>query len=127
MGNERVKGRLMKLEKAENLLFTPLAVVFQWPGETQEAAWRRHLELRPKDELAPYRAYIQIPKGKRQKDEARLYGYPVVYEYPEAQGINFEDDELRRDFMDLLLKARRKERAGDPAAKRFLGEAGLSR
>jgi len=112
----------MKIEKQENLLCTPLAVVFQWPGETQEAAWRRHLELRPKDELAPYRAYIQVPRGSRGKDEARLYGYSIVYEYPEAQSIDFEDDELRRDFMDLLLKARRKERAGDPAAKRFLGE-----
>jgi hypothetical protein len=122
MGNNNQERRIMKLEKAENLLRTPLAVVFQWPGETQEAAWRRHLELRPKDELAPYRAYIQFPKGKREKEEPRLYGYRVVYEYPEEQSINFEDDELRRDFMNLLLKARRRERAGDLAAKRFLGE-----
>jgi len=122
MGNSNQERRIMRIEKGENLLRTPLAVVFQWPGETQEAAWRRHLELKPKDELSPYRAYIQVPTGSRGKGEARLYGYPIAYEYPEAESINFEDDELRRDFDDLMLKARRKAQAGDVAAKMFLGE-----
>jgi hypothetical protein len=114
MGNNIIK-RVMKLEKEQNLLVTPMAVVFQWPGETPEVAWQRHLELRPKDEFAFYRAYIKV-KGSRKKGEARFYGYPVTYEYPEQEGLNFEYHEIRKGFMDLMVRTRELMKAGDTKA-----------
>jgi hypothetical protein len=114
MGNNRLK-RLMKLEKEENLLTNPVAVVFQWPGETPEVAWHRHLELRPKDEFAFYRAYIQV-QGSREKGEAKFYGYPIAYEYQEHEGLNFEYHEIRAGYLALMGRCRELLKAGDPKA-----------
>jgi hypothetical protein len=119
MGNDRLKKRLLKIEQDANLLLNPVAVVFQWPGETQEDAWVRHLELRPRDEFSPIRAFINVP-GRREKSDARLYGYPIAFAYSEEERFNFEYHEIREGLLDLLKRSRELARQGDPVAGEFL-------
>lgn len=119
MGNDRLKNRILKIEKDQNLLLNPVAVVFQWSGETQDFAWDRHLELRPKDELSPFRAYIHVP-GKREKSEWRVYGYSIVFAYPESESFNFEYHEIRKGYLALLQRSRELAKQGDPVAVEFV-------
>ena len=121
MTSERLKNRILKIEKAENLILNPVAVVFQWPGETQDFAWERHLELKPKDEFSSFRAYIHVP-GKREKSEARLYKNPITFVYPEAESFNFEYHEIRKGYLALLQISRELAKQGDPVAVDFVAK-----
>jgi hypothetical protein len=104
VGTERIRGRLKKIERQGNLPVDPVAVCFIWPGETKEAAWRRHLELFPQAELSPYRAFIQVG-GIREKQEARFYSYPISYECPEDEPLEFTDPEIAKGYLQLKARA----------------------
>lgn len=105
MGTDRIKGRIIKIETQGNLPVDPVAVCFMWPGETRETAWRRHLELFPQGELSPYRAFMQVGSS-RQKQEARFYGYPISYERPENEPLDFQYPEIRKGYLELRARAR---------------------